>query len=172
VLNGLSIGTPVTARGSLLLGAGDVDEGIGGYAEPDPAPHSVIAFVSAAIEPVPSFSDADASLASGPPPLASAEPALSLFALRALGRAIGHADALDALGFQAANPSTAHAPRQTRLCTTLHCGRCRNGRSRMRVAIVGPGHRNSGAGLAAGKFHFVLPAAVRPGIGILQIDGR
>ena len=91
---------------------------------PSPAPHSVIAFVSAAIEPVPSFTDADASLASGPPPLASVEPALSLlaFALRALGRAIEDADALDALGFQAANPSTARfSMRLVRRACARHC---------------------------------------------------
>jgi len=46
--------------------------------------------------------DADASLASGPPFLAVAEPALLLFAfaLGALGGAIGNADALDALCFR------------------------------------------------------------------------
>src|SRR4029077_18012713 len=45
------------------------------------------------------FDHADASLASGPPFLAVAEPALLLFAfaLGAFGGAIGNADALDAL---------------------------------------------------------------------------
>jgi hypothetical protein len=55
-----------------------------------------IAPVTAAVETVPPFGDADASLASGPPLLAVAEPALPLlsFALGALGRAVGNADAL------------------------------------------------------------------------------
>ena len=60
-----------------------------------------VAFVSATIEPVSPLGHADASLASGPPFLAVAEPALLLLASApaALGGAIGDADALDALGF-------------------------------------------------------------------------
>ena len=51
---------------------------------------------------MPSFDHADATLAAGPPFLAVAEPTLLLlaFALRALGGAVGDADALDALGFR------------------------------------------------------------------------
>ena len=61
-----------------LLGddAADVDQVIGDHAEADPALHSGIALVSAAIETVSPFDHADASLASGAPFLASAEPAL------------------------------------------------------------------------------------------------
>ena len=61
-----------------LLGddAADVDQVIGDHAEADPALHSGIALVSAAIETVSPFDHADASLASGAPFLATAEPAL------------------------------------------------------------------------------------------------
>src|SRR6266568_4538856 len=71
------------------------------HAETDPALHAGRAFVSAAAEAVASFDDADTPLAAGPPFLTVAEPALFLlaFALRALGGAIGNADALHALGF-------------------------------------------------------------------------
>ena len=71
-------------------------------AEADPALHSGIAPVAAAIETVSPLDHADATLAAGAPFLAVAEPALLLlaFALGALGRAIGDADALDALGFR------------------------------------------------------------------------
>ena len=82
--------------------AADVDEVVGDHAEPDPALHSGVALVAAAIEPVSPLDHADASLASGPPFLAVAEPALLLlaFALGALGGAIGNADAFDALRFR------------------------------------------------------------------------
>ena len=81
----------------------DVDEVVGDHAEPDPALHAGIAFVAAAVEPVSPFDHADAPLASGPPFLAVAEPALLLLALAlgALGGAIGNADAFDALAFAA-----------------------------------------------------------------------
>src|SRR6267378_8272914 len=80
----------------LFHGTADVDNVVGDHAEPDPTLHSGIAFVAAAIEPVSPLDHADASLASG---LSVAEPALPLlsFALGALGRAVGNADALDAL---------------------------------------------------------------------------
>ena len=82
-----------------LLGhdAADVDEVVGDHPEADPALHPGITLVSAAIEPVPALDHADASLASGAPFLAVAEPALLLFpfALAALGGAIGNADAFD-----------------------------------------------------------------------------
>src|SRR5258705_2803742 len=82
--------------------ATDVDDVVGDDAEPDPTLHSGIAFVAAAIEPVSPLDHADASLASGPPFLSVAEPALPLlsFALGALGRMVRNADALDALGFR------------------------------------------------------------------------
>ena len=57
------------------------------------------ALVSAAIEAVSPFDDADASLTSGAPFLAVAESALFLLALAfsAFGRAVGNANALDTL---------------------------------------------------------------------------
>src|SRR5438105_239509 len=68
----------------------------------DPALDTGIPLVPAATQSVPSLDHADATLASGPPFLAVAEPALLLlaFALGALGGAVGDADALDALGFR------------------------------------------------------------------------
>src|SRR5258708_12271700 len=79
----------------------DVDEVVGDDAEPDPTLHSGIAFVAAAVEPVSPLDHADASLASGPPFLSVAEPALSLlsFALGTPGRPVATADALHALRF-------------------------------------------------------------------------
>src|SRR5271168_1308864 len=95
---------PEFASGGLRSGllfqcTADVEEIVGDDAEPDPTLHSGLALIAAAAEPVSPFDHADASLASGPPFLAIAEPALLLFAfaLRALGGAIGNADALDAL---------------------------------------------------------------------------
>jgi hypothetical protein len=77
----------------------NIDEVVGDDAKPDPALHSGIALIAAAAEPMSPFDHADASLASGPPFLAVAEPALLLFAfaLGAFGGAIGNADALDVL---------------------------------------------------------------------------
>src|SRR5271165_2588399 len=88
-------------RGLLFQGPAYVDEVVGDDAEPDPALHSGVAFVAAAVEAVSALGDADASLASGAPFLALAKPALLLLALArgALGGAIGNAHALDALGF-------------------------------------------------------------------------
>jgi hypothetical protein len=60
-----------------LHGATDVDDVVGDDAEADPAVHSNGASVSAAIEAMSPFDDADASLASSAPFLAVAEPALS-----------------------------------------------------------------------------------------------
>src|SRR5258705_917484 len=82
--------------------ATDVDDVVGDESETDLTVHSGIAFVAAAIDPVSPLAHADASLASGPPFLSVAEPALPLlsFALGALGRMVGNADALDALGFR------------------------------------------------------------------------
>jgi hypothetical protein len=69
--------------------------------EAHPALDSGITLVSAAIEALPSLDHADATLESGPPFLAGAEPALLLlaFALGAFDGAIGNAEAFDAFGF-------------------------------------------------------------------------
>jgi hypothetical protein len=66
-----------TAVGMLKLlfdGATDVDDVVGDEAETHPAVHSDRALVSAAVEAVSPFDDADAPLASGAPFLAVAEP--------------------------------------------------------------------------------------------------
>src|ERR1700730_14667179 len=75
-------------RGPLGHDAADVDEIISDHAEADPALHSGIASVAAAIQTVSPLDHADAPLASGAPFLAVAEPAFLLlaFALGALGR--------------------------------------------------------------------------------------
>src|SRR5262249_11785610 len=85
--------------GQLLHRAADVDDVVGDHAEADPALHSDKALVAAAAEPMPAFDDADAPFAAGAPLLAVAEPALLLLApaFRALGRAVGDADAFDTL---------------------------------------------------------------------------
>src|SRR5580704_7001477 len=51
----------------LFHGATDVDDVVGDDAEAHPAVHSDVALVSAAVEAVSPFDDADASLASGAP---------------------------------------------------------------------------------------------------------
>ena len=91
----------ITSRPARPRPGADVDEVVGDDAEPDPAFHSGVALVAAAVEAVSASGDADSCLASGAPFLALAEPALLLLALarRALGGAIGNAHALDALGF-------------------------------------------------------------------------
>ena len=61
-------------RGLLVEGAADVDEIVGDDAEADPAFHSVVALVAAAVEAVPAFGHADAALASGAPFLPLTEP--------------------------------------------------------------------------------------------------
>ena len=67
-----------------LLGhdAADVDQVVGNHPEADPALDTGIPLVPAAIESMPSFDHADATLAAGPPFLAVAEPALLLLAQR------------------------------------------------------------------------------------------
>ena len=71
-----------SSRGRLLLHcATDVDHIVGDDTEPDPAIHSGEALVAATPQSVSPFDDADASLASGAPFLAAAEPALALLAL-------------------------------------------------------------------------------------------
>ena len=81
--------------------ASNINEVIRNHTEPDPAFHSIITFVPAAIETVPPLGDADAPLRSGPPFLTLAEPAFLLlaFAFCAFGGAIGNANAFDALRF-------------------------------------------------------------------------
>src|ERR1700674_3485525 len=64
----------------LVQGAADVDEVVGDDAEANPAFHSGVALVAAAVEAMSAFGDADATLASGAPFLAVAEPALLLLA--------------------------------------------------------------------------------------------
>src|SRR5215831_2886557 len=97
----LRMGVPVLPRRFLTYGATNIDEIIGDHAEPDPALHSVLAFIPTTVEPVSPLGHADAAFAAGPPFLAVTEPALLLLApaLSALGGAVGDADALDALGF-------------------------------------------------------------------------
>src|SRR5437867_3451820 len=82
--------------------AANVDDVVGDDAEANPAVHSVEALVVATIETVSPLDHADATLAAGPPFLASAEPTLLLlaFALGALGGAVGDADAFDAHRFR------------------------------------------------------------------------
>src|SRR3974377_897783 len=79
----------------------DVDKIVGDYAEGNPALHSDIGLVAAAIETISPLDHADAPLAAGAPFLAVAEPALLLlaFALGALARPIGNAHALNAHRF-------------------------------------------------------------------------
>src|ERR1700730_19111014 len=87
-------------KGCLLVhGATDIDNFVGDDAEPDPTVHSDVALVAAAVEAIAPFDHADASLASGAPLLAVAEPALFLLAVAfgAFGRAIRNADAFDTL---------------------------------------------------------------------------
>jgi hypothetical protein len=70
-----------------LLSSTNVDEVVGDHSEPDPALHADLASVAATVEPVPPLDHTDASLASGAPFVATAEPTLLLFAsaLNALG---------------------------------------------------------------------------------------
>src|SRR5271157_5396578 len=90
------------AVSSLCEGVSDADEIVADHAEPDPAPHAVVALVAAASEPVAPLDHADAALRSGAPLLPVAEPALLLlaFAVGAFGGAIGNAHALDAFGLR------------------------------------------------------------------------
>src|SRR5262249_29663525 len=83
----------------LFHSATDIDEVVGDHAEADPAIHSDRSLVAATAKAVSPLDHADSPLASGAPLLAVTEPALFLlaFAFKAFGRAIGNADALDAL---------------------------------------------------------------------------
>jgi hypothetical protein len=85
----------------------DVDEIVGDHAEADPAPHSVVALVSTAIEAVSPLDHADTSSASGAPLLAVSKPAFLLlpFALGTPARAVGNAHALARLLCFARSPS-------------------------------------------------------------------
>ena len=62
-----------------MLSSADVDEVVGDHSEPDPALHADLASVAATVEPVPTLDHTDASLASGAPFLAIAEPPFLLF---------------------------------------------------------------------------------------------
>src|SRR5262245_5852425 len=64
----------------LLQNSADVDEVVGDHAKPDPALHADLASVAATVEPVSPLDLTNASLASGPPFLAVAEPPLLLLA--------------------------------------------------------------------------------------------
>jgi hypothetical protein len=83
----------------------DVDDVVGNDAEANPTFHPGIAFVAATVKPMPPLSHTDAALASGPPFLAVAKPALLLLApaFNALGRAVGDANAHSAFAFAAAS---------------------------------------------------------------------
>ena len=65
----------------LFHGTADVDDVVGDDAKPDPSVHSDESLVAATAEAVLPLDHADASLRSGAPFLAVAEPALSLLAL-------------------------------------------------------------------------------------------
>ena len=75
--------------------AADIDEIIGDDAEADPAPHSIVAAISAALEAVP-------ALALGAPSLPVTKPSLLVLPLArgALAAAIGDANPLDAFGLR------------------------------------------------------------------------
>ena len=77
---------------------------VGDDAETDPALHSGIAAIAAAIQAMPALADADASLASSEPLLAVAKPSLLLLAVAGgtLGGGIGNADMCHTVGFAAA----------------------------------------------------------------------
>ena len=80
----------------------DIDQVVGDHPEADPALHSVLSAVSAAVEAVAAFADADTAFASGAPSLPVAEPSLVLLApahgtLRSVS---GDADPFHALGFR------------------------------------------------------------------------
>src|SRR2546425_6457865 len=79
--------------------AAHVDQVVRDDAEPHPAFHAVIPFVAAAIEPVPPFHDADATLTPRAPLLPVLEPPslLLTFPLGTLRGSIGNANARDAL---------------------------------------------------------------------------
>ena len=69
------------------------------HAEANPALHSTLTLVPAAIEPVAAFQHTDAAFTAGPPFLPIAKPAFLLFPFPfvALCAAIGNADALHSL---------------------------------------------------------------------------
>jgi hypothetical protein len=82
----MGLGSEGLLPGLLGHDAADVDEIISDHAEADQALHSGIAPVAAAIETVSPLDHADATLASGAPFLAVAEPALLLLAFSSNGR--------------------------------------------------------------------------------------
>ena len=74
----------------------DVDELVGDHTEPDPSPHSVVAFVSAAIEAVSRLTTRPSLPVRHFWPLRNQHFLLLAFAFEALGRTIGNAHAFDA----------------------------------------------------------------------------
>src|SRR5246127_267249 len=88
--------------GSRVHRPSDVDEIVGDHTEADPAPHSIVALVSTAIEAVSPLDHADTSFAASAPFLTVAEPAFLLLALTlgASARAVGNAHAFDSHCFR------------------------------------------------------------------------
>jgi len=128
--------------GPLMHCAADVDRLSAITPNPTTALHSGIAFISAAVEPVPPLGNADATLAPGPPFLAVAEPAPLLFALArgALCGAVGDADAFDAHRFRRCLvPARVECGvrRHQMRCETEHCLMRFDGRDQQ-VRIAGP----------------------------------
>ena len=80
----------------------EIDQVIGDHPEGDPALHSVLAAISAAVEAMAAFADADTAFAASAPSLPVAEPSLLLLApaLSTLRGVIGDADPFHALGFR------------------------------------------------------------------------
>ena len=64
--------------------AAEIDKVVGDDPEPDPAPHSIVAGISAPVEAMSSLAHTDAALAAGTSSLPAAQPAL--FFARACGR--------------------------------------------------------------------------------------
>ena len=83
----------------------DVDEIVGDHTEPDPTLHSTFALVPATTEPMSPLGHTDATLTSGAPFLAVAEPALLLLAsaFGTLGGTVGDEMRLTPLDFAAAS---------------------------------------------------------------------
>ena len=86
--------------------AADVDEIVGNDPEADPAPHSIVAAISAPLETMSALAHADASLTPGAPSLSVAEPSLLLLSLARgalAGARLGMQTRLTPLAFAAAS---------------------------------------------------------------------